>query len=338
MIIDKSIINKSGLVLSLLRKIISNNNSARRFPKIGLLLFLIFLLVFFSILSPYFPTRENLINILIQSAVPLIVSVGMTLIIATAGIDLSIGSILAMSSIIMAWCIKSGFGVPESITLGILSGALMGFTNGICIAKFDVSPFIVTLGTAGIYRALALIFTDSRPIYGMPLSFRMIGSGRWKFFPFSVIIAAVVLAAGYIIINCTRFGTNARAIGDNQSAAYRMCVPVSRTLIAVYMLSGIMAALAGIIVTARLNTAEAIAGMGVELEAIAAVVMGGTSFFGGEGSIIGTFLGAMIIGVLRNGLTIFNIPSYYQQLVIGLVFILAVVSDRIRRKGKTISN
>jgi ribose/xylose/arabinose/galactoside ABC-type transport system permease subunit len=304
-----------------------------RFQKLGLLLFLVLLAVVFAVGSPYFLSGENATNILIQSAVPIIVSVGMTLVIATAGIDLSVGSILALSGIIMAWAMKAGMGVAAGVGLGILSGGVMGLLNGLAIARLGISPFIVTLGTAGIFRALALIFTEARPIYGMPLPFRMFGIGRWGVIPVSVLLAAIVVAAGYLIISWTRFGTNARAVGDSPEGAYRMGVPVAGTLVAVYVLSGLAAALASIVVTSRLNTAEAIAGFGVELEAIAAVVMGGTSFFGGEGSIVGTVLGAFIIAVLGNGLTMLNVPSYYQQLVIGLVFILAVVADRLRRKG-----
>jgi len=305
-----------------------------RFQKLGLFLFLIALATFFTIGSPYFLTRENLLNILIQSAVPVIASVGMTLVIATAGIDLSIGSILALSSIIMAWVMKAGLGVALGVTLGLLSGGAMGALNGLGVARLGISPFIVTLGTAGVFRALALISTDARPIYGMPLSFRMFGIGRWGVIPFSVLLAGAVAGSGYLIVAWTRFGTNARAVGDNPQGAFRMGVPVAGTLVAVYAVSGLVAALAGVVVTARLNTAEAIAGLGVELEAIAAVVMGGTSFFGGEGSIGGTLFGALIIGVLGNGLTILSVPSYYQQFVIGLVFILAVVTDKLRRKGR----
>ena len=257
----------------------------------------------------------------------------MTLVIGTAGIDLSIGSILALSSIIMAWTMKYKMGIVECIALGILSGAAMGSLNGFGIATLGISPFIVTLGTAGIFRAIALILTDSRPIYGMPLGFRIIGMDRRGAVPLSVVLALLVAGAGYLTIKWTRFGANARAVGDNPEGAYRMGVPVARTLIATYALSGFTAALAGVIVTARLNTAEAIAGLGIELEAIAAVVMGGTSFFGGEGNIGGTLLGALIIGTLGNGLTLINVPSYFQQLVIGAVFILAVLADRMRRKG-----
>jgi ribose/xylose/arabinose/galactoside ABC-type transport system permease subunit len=305
----------------------------QRFGRFSLLAFLLALGVVFALRSPFFLTGENLTNILVQSAVPVIASVGMTLVIATSGIDLSIGSILALSGIIMAWAMKAGLGVIPGVGLGILAGAVMGLVNGTVIARLRISPFIVTLGTAGVFRALALIFTDARPIYGMPLSFRMMGVGRWGMIPLSVLLAAIVAVTGYVMIGRTRFGSNTRAVGNNLEASYRMGVPVTWTLISVYTLSGVAAALAAVIVTARLNTAEAIAGFGVELEAIAAVVMGGTSFFGGEGNVAGTVLGALIIAVLGNGLTMLNVPSYYQQLVIGLVFIFAVVADRLRRKG-----
>ena len=303
-----------------------------RFQRPGLLAFLILMGALFSFLSPYFLTWENLTNILVQSAVLLIAGTGMTLVIATAGIDLSIGSILALSGIVMAAAMKAGLGVFAGMTLGVFSGALMGFLNGLGNARLGISPFIVTLGTAGIYRALALIFTDARPIYGLPMEFRIIGTGRLGPVPLSAMLAFATLGLAYFLIAWTRFGANARAVGDNREGAFRMGVSVRRVLISVYMLSGAAAGLASVVVTARLNTAEAIAGMGMELEAIAAVVMGGTSFFGGEASISGTLLGALIIGTLANGLTIINVPSYYQQLVIGAVFMLAVMADRVRRR------
>lgn len=298
----------------------------------GLVVFLMLLIVLFSTLSPYFATWENIINILVQSAVLIVAGIGMTLVIATAGIDLSIGSIVALSGIIMAALMKSGLGVFAGTTLGVLSGILMGSFNGLITARLGISPFIVTLGTAGIFRALALIFTDARPIYGMPMEFRLVGTGRLGPLPISSAMAFVFVGLAYLIIGWTRFGTNVRAVGDNPEGAFRMGVPIRRVLVSVYMFSGAAAAIASVIVTARLNTAEAIAGMGIELEAIAAVVMGGTSFFGGEASIGGTLLGALIIGTLANGLTIINVPSYYQQLVIGIVFILAVVADRMKRR------
>lgn len=303
-----------------------------RFQRIGLLAFLILMSVFFSFMSPYFATWENATNILVQSAVLIIAGTGMTLVIATAGIDLSIGAILALSGIIMAAAMKAGLGVFMGMTLGVFSGAMMGLLNGLGIARLGISPFIVTLGTAGIFRSLALIFTEARPIYGLPMGFRIIGTGRVGPVPLSAALAFAVMGLAYLLIVWTRFGTNARAVGDNPEGAFLMGVPIKRVLIFVYMISGAAAALAGVVVTARLNTAEAIAGLGMELEAIAAVVMGGTSFFGGEASVSGTLLGALIIGTLANGLTIINVPSYYQQLVIGVVFILAVMADRIRRR------
>lgn len=303
-----------------------------QFQRFGLAVFLILMGGLFGILSHYFLTWDNITNILIQSAVPIIAATGMTLVIATAGIDLSIGSILALSSIIMAWGMKADLGVLQSVALGMIAGVGMGVLNGIGIARLGVSPFMITLGTAGIFRALALIFTEARPIYGLPMGFRILGIGGLGPIPLSIILSLIVALGMYFVLIWTRFGTNARAVGSNLEGAYRMGVPVSRTLIMVYAISGVTASLAGLIVTARLNTAEAIAGFGIELEAIAAVVMGGTSFFGGEASIAGTLLGALIIGTLGNGLTIINVPSYYQQLVIGLVFIMAVLADRMRRK------
>lgn len=308
-----------------------------QFQRIGLLGFLILMSLFFSAMSPYFATWENAANILVQSAVLMIAGTGMTLVIATAGIDLSIGSILALSGIVMAAVMKAGLGVCLGVSLGVLAGALMGFVNGVGIARLGISPFIITLGTAGIYRALALIFTDAIPIYGLPMGFRIVGIGRLGPAPLSAVLAFAVMGIAYLIIAWTQFGTNARAVGDNPEGAFLMGVPIRRVLISVYVLSGIAAALAGIVVTARLNTAEAIAGLGIELEAIAAVVMGGTSFRGGEASISGTLLGALIIGTLANGLTIINVPSYYQQLVIGVVFILAVMADRIKRRELNLS-
>lgn len=307
-----------------------------RIQRLGLFAFLVAMCLFFSFMSPYFATWENFTNILVQSAVLIIVGAGMTLVIATAGIDLSVGSILALSSIVMAGAMKAGAGVGIGVALGVLSGAVMGLVNGLGVAGLGISPFIVTLGAAGIYRALALIFTDARPIYGLPLGLRFLGTGSIGPFPLSAVLAFVVVAAVFLVIAWTRFGVNVRAVGDSPAGAFRMGVPIRRVLVWVYVISGAAAALAGVVVSARLNTAEAIAGLGMELEAIAAVVMGGTSFFGGEASISGTLLGALTIGALANGLTIINVPSYYQQLVIGIVFILAVLADRIRRRESNI--
>ena len=300
--------------------------------RLGIFVFLLGLGVFFSLMSPYFATWENLTNILVQSAVLIIAGAGMTLVIATAGIDLSIGSILALSSIIMASAMKAGAGVVAGVCLGVFSGAAMGLVNGLATAGLGISPFIVTLGAAGIYRALSLIITEARPIYGMPLELRFVGTGHLGPFPVSAVLAFAVAGLAFLVLAWTRFGVSVRAAGDNPTGAYRMGMPVKKVVVWVYVVSGAAAALAGVVVTARLNTAEAIAGMGMELEAIAAVVMGGTSFFGGESSIAGTLLGALIIGTLANGLTIINVPSYYQQLVIGVVFIMAVLADRARRR------
>ncbi len=303
----------------------------KKFNKLDLLGFLGLVVILFSGFSPYFLTWENIQNILIQSSTLIILAVGMTLVIGTAGIDLSVGATLALSSIVMAGVFKEGWAVIPGVAAGLAAGVVLGALNGFAIARLDISPFIITLGTAGIFRAMALIWTDARPIYGMPIAFRYWGVGRWLGEPIPVLVSLSLVVAGYFLILWTPFGTNARALGDNPEGAYRLGVPVKPTLVGVYGFCGLTAALAGVITTARLNTAEAIAGWGIELEAIAAVVIGGTSFFGGEASLGGTLLGALIIGTLGNGLTLMNVPSYYQQLVIGMVFVLAVWADRRRR-------
>ena len=301
---------------------------------IGLIVVLLVMTVGFGLASPHFFSIENITNILIQSAVHTIIALGMTMVMATAGIDLSIGAMLALSSIVTAGLIKTGTGTLTAVLAGIGSGAVMGLINGAGVGWLGMSPFIVTLGTAGIYRALALIITQARPIYGLPMELRRIGIGRIAGIPISVLIALGAAAVVFYVMNWTRFGTNARAVGDNDQGAFRMGVSTAVTRIGIYAASGAAAAIAGLVVIARLNTAEAIAGLGIELEAIAAVVMGGTSFWGGEARVIGSLFGTWLIAVLYNGLTLTNVPSYYQQLVVGLVFISAVIVDRLRRPDK----
>jgi ribose/xylose/arabinose/galactoside ABC-type transport system permease subunit len=280
-------------------------------------------------------TSRGIINVLQVSAELGILAAAVALLMIGGEFDLSIGSIVALSGILMAATMKGGLGMPAGVAAGVVAGGLMGCLNGFGIARLGISPFIVTLGTAGIFRALSLIVTEARPIYGLPMDFRIIGTGSLGPLPISAAMALVVIAIAFFMITWTRFGTNLRAVGDNPEGSYRMGIPVPGVLVRVYTLSGAAASLASAVVTARLNTAEAIAGLGLELEAIAAVVMGGTSFFGGEASMGGTLLGALMIGTLCNGLTIINVPSYYQQLVIGVVFILAVLADRIRRQRDT---
>lgn len=298
--------------------------------KFGLIFFLLLISLSFGILSPHFLTWENFTNILAQGAAPAISATGMTLVIATSGIDLSMGSILALSSILMASLMKQGHGTLWGVCLGLFLGALLGSLNGMAVGMLKVSPFIVTFGTGGIFRALALILTECRPIYGMPLNFRMIGVGQVLKLPIASAITFVAAALSYVILRWTGLGVNARALGDNANASYRMGTPVKTVFISIYALCGFMAAISGLIVTARLNTAEAIAGLGIELEAIAAAVIGGTNFSGGQASILGTLLGSFVITVLGNGLTMVNVPSYYQQLVVGVIFILAVLSGHFR--------
>lgn len=297
-----------------------------------LLLFSSGMVVFFSLMSPYFLRWENITNIFIQSSVHIVLVVGMTLVLASGGIDLSCGSILALSGVIGAIAMKAGLGSIAGIGICLGCGALMGLINGIAIARLSISPFIVTLGTAGIFRALALILTDAQPIYGFPQGFRLMGTGWVHHIPFSVIVSLLIVVSGYLLISWTGFGKHIRAVGDNEEGAFRMGVSVIGVRLGIYTLAGISAALAGVIMVGRLNTAEAIAGIGIELEVIAAAVIGGTGFSGGRANIFGAMLGALIIGTLANGLTIINVQTYYQQLVIGVVFMAVVLTDQIRKK------
>ena len=299
-----------------------------------LLLFSLGMIVFFSLVSPYFLSWENITNIFIQSSVHIVLAVGMTLVLASGGIDLSCGSILALSGVIGAIVLKAGLGPIFSICICLACGAFMGLLNGIGIAGLSISPFIVTLGTAGIFRALALIFTDAQPIYGFSPAYRFLGIGWIGSLPVSVVISLLTVVFGFLLVVWTGFGKQIRAIGDNEEGAFRLGVPVLGIRTWTYVLSGILAALAGIIMAGRLNTAEAIAGLGIELEVIAAVVIGGTGFSGGRAHIFGSMLGALIIGILANGLTIINVQTYYQQLVIGVVFMAVVLTDQVR-KGRS---
>lgn len=286
----------------------------------------------FSLFSPYFLTISNLQNIAFQSAVTIITATGMTLVIASAGIDLSVGSVIALTGVLMALFIKQGIpGIP-AILLGLICGALVGSVNGFFIGRAKINPFIVTLAMEGVARALALIITGARPIYGLPRSFKFIGAGMLGAIPTPILLALSVALIAYVLLEHTKFGRHILAIGGNEEAARLYGIKVPLTKIWIYSLAGVSYAIGAIIVTARLNTAEPIAGYLAEMDAIAAAVIGGTAFIGGIATIPGTVTGALIIAVLRNGLTLLSVQPYYQQLTIGVVIVAAVFIDQLRRK------
>jgi len=303
----------------------------QQFEKFSLLLAFFVLAAVISVLSPYFLTPDNMINILMQASINLTIALGMTFVIATGGIDLSVGSIVGLSGMAMAKLLIAGVNLPLTVLITLLFGILMGALNGLLITRIDLPPFIATLGTLSIFRGITLISNEGRPAYGLSSQVLKVISGRLGPIPIPVIIAFLSALLAFFVLRYTIIGEYTLAIGGNEEAVRLSGVPVARFKTIVYSISGLMSALAGIVLTARLTAAEPIAGQGYDLDAIAAVVIGGTSLSGGVATVFGTVIGALIMSVLRNGLNLLNIQSYYQLVAIGSVIVIAVAIDKIRR-------
>jgi ribose transport system permease protein len=293
---------------------------------------LVLLGLLLSVISPYFLTLSNILNILRQVSIIAIVSVGMTYVIITGGIDLSVGSVLALSAILGALALKGGVNMPFSIIIALAAGGLCGFVNGIFIvARIKMPPFIATLVMMSIARGLSLVITSGRPIYGLPQKFGFIAGGYIIGIPFPVILMIVVYIIGYLYIAYVRTGMYYFVVGGNEEAARLSGIDTKRIKVSAYIVSGLSAAVGGAILSSRLISIEPLAGLGYELDAIAAAVIGGANLMGGEGNLIGTLVGAVTMGVLHNGLNLLNVSAYWQQVAIGIV-IAAVVSANALRK------
>ncbi|WP_420377944.1 ribose ABC transporter permease [Vibrio cholerae] len=295
------------------------------------LIALLFLVVVVSFLNPNFFTVDNLLNILRQTSVNAIIAVGMTLVILTAGIDLSVGSVLALCGAFAATLVAMEVPVLVAVPTALLAGAALGAISGIIIAKGKVQAFIATLVTMTLLRGVTMVYTDGRPIStgftDTADTFAWFGTGYALGIPVPVWLMVVVFAGAWYLLNHTRFGRYVYAVGGNESATRLSGINVDRVKIGVYAICGLLAALAGIIVTSRLSSAQPTAGMGYELDTIAAVVLGGTSLMGGKGRIIGTLIGALIIGFLNNALNLLDVSSYYQMIAKAVVILLAVLVD-----------
>lgn len=300
----------------------------------GTLIGLLVLCFILWVATPFFLTVDNLLNVLLQSSINAIIAIGLTYVIITAGIDLSVGSILAFAGVVMASALHAGIPMPIAIGIGLGIGALCGLVNGLLVTFGSLPPFIVTLGMMSVARGAALVYTGARPITGFEPAFRFLATGRVLLIPMPVIITVVVYLIAAFILNKTKFGLYTYAIGGNEDATRLSGVNVRFHKTCVYALSGLMAGLAAVILTARLGSAQPTAGIMYELDAIAATVIGGTSLMGGEGKLSGTFIGALIMGVLRNGLTLLGMPSNVQPLVIGSVIIVAVLMDTQIKKAR----
>ncbi|WP_455812741.1 ABC transporter permease [Pseudomonas graminis] len=297
----------------------------------GTLIGLLIIVVTFSLLSPVFWTLPNLLNILQQSSINAIIALGMTLVIISGGIDLSVGPTAALSAVLGATLMVAGVPVPLAVmaTLGV--GALCGVFSGTLVAYAGLQPFIVTLGGLSLFRALALIFTNGNPIFGIPMEFRNLINSTVFGIPTPIVVVVVIAVFLWVVMNKTPLGEYILAVGGNEEAARVAGVPVKRTKVTVFVISGVLASLAALILIARLGAAEPTIGNLWELDAIAAAAIGGASLMGGKGSIVGTLIGAVILGALRNGLTLLNIQAFYQLLATGLIIIIAMLIDRATR-------
>ncbi|BCL76056.1 ribose ABC transporter permease [Jeongeupia sp. HS-3] len=302
--------------------------------KLGPLIALVIMSAVLATMSPDFLTVGNLLNVLRQVSINALIAFGMTFVILLAGIDLSVGSILALSAAFMAGLMGSGMDPVVATSIGLISGALMGLVNGLIVTKGKVAPFIATLGTMTLYRGLTMVYTNGSPMTGFNSDFiYMLGSGYvFGIVPVPVVITLLVFGALWFVLKKTVFGRHVYAVGGNPEASKLSGVKVDRVQLWVYSMSGLMAALAGVILTSRLNSAQPTAGAGYELDAIAAVVIGGTSLAGGRGWIIGTLIGAVLLGVLNNGLNLLGVSSFYQQVIKGIIILLAVLIDRAGKK------
>jgi ribose transport system permease protein len=292
---------------------------------------LILLCVVMTLLSPYFLSLNNFLNILLATSVIGILAIGATFVISSAAIDLSVGSLLAVSAVVAGLVVKNaGLPWPLGILAALATGGLLGLINGVLVTQGRIPAFIVTLGMLGIARGTAYILTEGRAIYGLPEPLVFLGQGRILGVPMPVIIFLALALIMHLVLQHTRFGRYTLIVGDNETAARVTGLRVERHRIHVFVLSGALAGLAGLVLMGRLNAADPSEGLLYELTAITAAIIGGTNLFGGRGTIVGTVIGALIMGVIQNGLNLLAVQSFYQQVAIGAVLIVAVWLDRLR--------
>lgn len=301
------------------------------FKEIGVIVPLAVLIIIFSCTSDIFLTTNNLLNITRQISIKGLLGIAMTFVIITGGIDLSVGSVIAFSSILTASAIKDyQLPVLAAVVIGIAVGTLTGLVNGILIAYVNMPAFITTMGTMTILRGLGYIYTQGYPIYDLPQGFRAIGQGNIGIIPVSAVILVVVAILAFMILSKTVFGRHIYAVGGNIEAARMAGIRVKRVQLYVYMISGFISGIAAVVQGARVGSGLPTIGQGFEMDAIASVVIGGAAMAGGSGTILGTLLGSLILGVLDNGLSLLNVDSYVMNVISGIVVILAVLIDQVR--------
>ncbi len=291
----------------------------------------IILVVVLSVLNEHFLTIGNVINVLQQLSILGIVSVGMTFVVIAGGFDLSVGSVVALSGSLAA-LVMMNYGILTGVAAGLCAGLLVGLVNGTMVSKLNVSPFIATLGTLVIARGLALGITGGSAVFDLPSGFAFVGTGQLLGIPIPVIVAFVIFVIGMVVLHTTAFGLKIYAVGGNREASRLSGIKVDRIILATYVICGLTASIAGVVLSARLRAGEPTVGMLMELFSIAAVVLGGTSLQGGEGALARTIIGVLFIGFLENGLNLLNVPYYWQQVIIGTVFVVAAAIGMWRRR------
>lgn len=317
----------------------SNNNSdsllspIMRIKELGILIPLIIICVVTAIISPAFAGIENIIDLLRSISFTVIVGVGMTLVLISGGLDLSVGSVIGLTGMITGWGLVSGLPIAVSIIFGLIAGFTTGLINGFIIVKFKIPPLIVTLGMMYIARGVVYVISKGRPFYPFPDGFKQIGQGALFGVPYSIYIAFIIVLAGHFILNYTIFGRSVMAIGGNEEATRVSGINIGRVKILIYCITSLLCGVTGVLMAARLSSSQANAGTGWEMTVIASVIIGGTSLFGGAGSIIGTLIGAAIMAVLTNAMVLLNVSVYWQNIVVGVIIILAVGIDTYRRNS-----
>lgn len=292
---------------------------------------LLVIFVFLCLVSPVFLSFNNLFNIVAQTTVTAVIALGMTLVIITAGIDLSVGSIAALGGM-TGTLVMAQVGWPLGVLIGTLVGGAVGLVNGLLITKAHLNPFIATLGSQSAIRGLVYLSTNAVGVYNLPPDFAILGNGSIFGIPVPLLILVLLAGIMHVVLSLTRLGRHAYAIGSNEEAARLSGISITRTLIAIYVILGLLAGFGGMIASSRVVSGQPNFGIGLELDIIAATVIGGASLFGGQGTILGTLIGAFLIALIRNGAVLLNINEFYQDIIIGVVIWLAVYWDQFRRR------
>ncbi|GLI04857.1 ribose ABC transporter permease [Paenibacillus tyrfis] len=324
---------KTNIAVSTGNEPVMRNKIMYYWNQLGMLIILVLMCVLMAFITPNFMEVTNIINVLKQVSITAILAAGMTVVILTGGIDLSVGSTLALSGVLSVMLTNAGVNPVISMLAGAAAGYVVGAINGYFTAAVKLPPFIVTLGSMTYVRGLAYVISGGYPIVLQDVTFKYLGAGYFLKIPTPIYIMALVYVVMYFILKYTMFGRHIYAIGGNQEAARLTGIKVEKTLIHVYSISGFLAGAAGVVMAGRLFSGQPMVGVGMELDAIAAVILGGTSFVGGFGRIQGTIIGVLTMGVLTNGLTLLNVDYYWQLVVKGAVIVVAVLLDRLRSRS-----